>query len=213
MAYWKIAAGFVGMGLLGAGGVLYVGFGAFLPWRERAEANRVADLAGVGAGQTVAEVGAGPARFTEILAARVGAGGRVFASELGGAPYETLAARVKPLANVTAVRAERTTTTLPDGCCDVVLMRNVYHHISDPVPFIREVGRLVRPGGRIVVIDFAPGDLWFHGGRPADAAVRRPGHGVSTEAAIAEFRAAGFEAETIRPRWVWPMWMVIFKRV
>ena len=47
--------------------------------------------------------------------------------------------------------------------------------------FAAALARTVRPGGRIAVIDFAPGTLWFHG---AD-------HGVTPDAVEAAFRRAG----------------------
>jgi hypothetical protein len=59
-------------------------------------------------------------------------------------------------------------------------------------------------------MDFEPGALWFHGGRPAEASGRRPGHGIGRGDAIAELRAAGFEVEREVPRWAGPMWLVLF---
>jgi hypothetical protein len=50
--------------------------------------------------------------------------------------------------------------------------------------------------------------LWFHGGRPADASERRPGHGVARADAIAELTAAGFRVEQEVAEWSGPMWLV-----
>jgi SAM-dependent methyltransferase len=212
MTIWKLGAVLVGLGLAGTGVVLYAGFGAFLPGRERAEAADLVQLADVRDGQTVAEIGAGGGRFSLALAQAVGNRGRVYASELAGPSYDALAASVAGAPNITLIRAERDRTNLPDGCCDLVLMRNVYHHVTNPRAFLDAVARALRPGGRVVVIDFEPGALWFHGGRPDDAAPRRPGHGVSRTAAIAEVEAAGFRVETSEPRWSRPMWLTLFRR-
>jgi hypothetical protein len=89
-------------------------------------------------------------------------------------------------------------------------MRAVYHHIQDPGPFVESVGRALRPGGRIAVIDFEPGTLWLHGGKPDGT--RRPGHGVSRRDALAEFAAAGFVVREEHPDWSRPLWLAVLTR-
>ncbi len=51
--------------------------------------------------------------------------------------------------------------TLDDGCADLVVMHQVLHYLSDPAAAIREAGRILRPEGRLLVVDFAPHDLDF----------------------------------------------------
>lgn len=213
MTFLKIVAGLTGLGLAGGAAVLYAGFGAFLPWREQAEADRLIEIAGIGEGKTIAEIGAGGGRFARALAAKVGTTGRVYATELAGPTHRVLAEQTADVPNITVIQADRGRTGLPDGCCDLVLLRNVYHHVSEPPAFLESVTRALRPGGRVVVIDFEPGALWFHGGRPDDASERRPGHGVAQQAAADEFAAAGFRLEQSAPRWSRPMWLSVFRRM
>ena len=47
-------------------------------------------------------------------------------------------------------------TRLPDGCADLVLVHQVLHYLGDPAAAVREAGRLTAPGGRLVIVDFAP---------------------------------------------------------
>lgn len=47
-------------------------------------------------------------------------------------------------------------TRLPDGCADLVVVHQVLHYLGDPAAAVREAGRLTGPGGRLVVVDFAP---------------------------------------------------------
>ncbi|MCA1562086.1 MAG: class I SAM-dependent methyltransferase [Acidobacteria bacterium] len=115
------------------------------------------------------------------------------------------------VSNVTIVEGAPRETNLPDACCDVVFLRNVYHHVQEPEAFAASIRRAVRPGGRVVVIDFEPGALWLHGGRPSDTAARRPGHGVARADARAEFERAGFRVEQEIPRWGGPMWLLSFR--
>jgi SAM-dependent methyltransferase len=43
-----------------------------------------------------------------------------------------------------------------DGAFDIVLTRYSFHHLSDPIVALREMKRVCRPGGRLVVIDATP---------------------------------------------------------
>ena len=201
------------VGLTGTLGVLYVAFGAFLPWNEADEAQRLAALADVRPGVVVGEIGSGSGRFAADLASRVSPSGRVYATELGPDKAAALETRLVAAgaSNVTVVAATADDTKLPDRCCDVLVMRNVYHHIQDPDRFTASVRKAIRPGGMLVVMDFEPGALWFHGGRPSDTSTRRPGHGVSRAAATAELSAAGFRLDREITAWSGPMWLLAFR--
>jgi ubiquinone/menaquinone biosynthesis C-methylase UbiE len=50
---------------------------------------------------------------------------------------------------------------LPAGSFDVVIIHQVLHFLDDGGRAIREAARLLTPGGRLLVIDFAPHDLEF----------------------------------------------------
>jgi ubiquinone/menaquinone biosynthesis C-methylase UbiE/DNA-binding transcriptional ArsR family regulator len=49
----------------------------------------------------------------------------------------------------------------PRNAFDLVVIHQVLHYLDDPSRAIREAGRLVAPGGRILVVDFAPHNLEF----------------------------------------------------
>jgi ubiquinone/menaquinone biosynthesis C-methylase UbiE/Fe2+ or Zn2+ uptake regulation protein len=50
---------------------------------------------------------------------------------------------------------------LPDGVADAVVMHQVLHFLSEPAAAIREAARVLAPGGRLLIVDFAPHDLEF----------------------------------------------------
>jgi ArsR family transcriptional regulator len=52
-------------------------------------------------------------------------------------------------------------TRLPDGHADLVVVHQVLHYLTDPAAAVTEAARLVAPGGRLVIADFAPHRLEF----------------------------------------------------
>ena len=50
-------------------------------------------------------------------------------------------------------------TRLPDGCADLVTVHQVLHYLSDPAAAVAEAARLVAPGGKLLIVDFAPHTL------------------------------------------------------
>jgi predicted methyltransferase len=171
-------------------GAAAVAIGAARAWQGRdlrEEMPHVERLLQLGPGKTVADVGAGDGDWSRELSAIVGREGRVFATEVDPDRARKLEDLGKELGNVTAIRGSQTSTGLPESCCDAVLLRNVYHHFTDPGAMGADLLRALRPGGRIAVIDFVP-----DGDAPSGVPKNRGGHGVRPEQVIDEMTAAGF---------------------
>lgn len=47
-------------------------------------------------------------------------------------------------------------TRLPEHSADLVIVHQVLHYLPDPAAAVAEAARLVRPGGRLLIVDFAP---------------------------------------------------------
>lgn len=212
MSFMKWVAVLGVIGLVAGGAVLYGAFGAFLPWQEDAEAERLAKVLALGHGQHVAEIGAGTGRFSVAFARKVGLSGHVYSTELSPEQRHATSERIAAagLTNVTVLEGAPAATNLPDACCEVIVMRSVYHHLADPTAFAASIARALTPDGVVAIIDFEPGTLWFHGGTPDGS--RRSGHGVARLDAIAELKAAGFTVREDFARWSGPLWLVIFER-
>jgi ubiquinone/menaquinone biosynthesis C-methylase UbiE len=152
-------------------------------WQRPDEVIRALDLA---QGAVVAEIGAGTGYFTAHFARAVGPAGRVIATdvqpEMIGALEEL--ARGEPLANVTVVHAGFDDPSLPDACCDLVFLGNVYKELSGRGAYLRRLAAALRPEGRIAVVDFRPGAPGL--GPPQE--VRLP-----EEQVVAELAEAGFD--------------------
>ena len=116
---------------------------------------------GLRPGDTACEIGAGPGYFSIRLARAVGQRGHVFAVEAHPQMLEVLRERIGAagIRNVTPVLALQDDPLLPDGCCDLALVVNTFHHFPDAVAYLRRVARALKPGGRLVNIDFHEGEL------------------------------------------------------
>ena len=119
---------------------------------------RLREVLTLGPGMSVADVGAGRGELTVALAAEVGPSGQVFSTDIDPSALEQIRARVgaAALRNVTVVQAHASDTGLPVSCCDAVVLRRVYHHLSDPAATNADLLRALRPGGVLAVIDFRP---------------------------------------------------------
>lgn len=106
------------------------------------------------------------------------------------------------LTNVTWDQGDVTAMPYADASFDVVTCRFAFHHFPDPLAVLREMRRVCRAGGRIVVADSAPAAA------KADAfnameKMRDPSHtrALPAEEMTALFRAAGLpEPEEERTR-------------
>lgn len=143
-------------------------------------------------GMTVAEIGAGTGDLSVAIAQEVGPTGQVFSNEINTARHATIraAAERAGISNLAIVEGRPAETNLPDGCCDAIFMRNVYHHFADPAPMNQSLLRSLKPGGRIAIIDFPPRGR--EAGSPEDRG-ESGGHGVTLETVKKELTDAGFE--------------------
>jgi len=150
-------------------------------------------------GMAVADVGAGFGAWTMRFARWIGPEGRVYATEIGAAQLTALRDSVQreKLTNVIVVEGAAGTTNLPALCCEAILIRDAYHHLTQPADIIRSFAASLKPGGRLAVIDFPPRP---NSEVPANVPANRGGHGVPAEVVQSEVGAVLTYVRTI------PMW-------
>lgn len=120
-------------------------------------------------GMAVADIGAGTGYFALPIAEAL-EGGAVYAVDLQPEMLERLRAKLEgtaPAETVRPVQGDAAASNLPDGSVDRVLMANLWHELDDHPAALREAARLLRPGGRLVILDWGT-DHTPPPGPPAD---------------------------------------------
>ncbi|MFO0618869.1 MAG: class I SAM-dependent methyltransferase [Polyangiaceae bacterium] len=131
-------------------------------WLERPERDReeqpehMLDVLQIREGDTVADVGAGSGYYTERLARRVGARGRVLDTDIQPEMIALIERRIreKGLRNVETILATPSDARLPPAAIDLVLMVDVYHELPEPLATLQQIARALRPGGRLALVEF-----------------------------------------------------------
>jgi ubiquinone/menaquinone biosynthesis C-methylase UbiE len=126
----------------------------------REQPERVLDALGIGSGMVVADVGAGTGYFTVRMARRVGATGKVWATDLQPEMLRLLDGRLsrEHVGNVELRRATDDDTGLPHDCCDLILLVDVYHELADPAAILAGLRHALRPHGRLVLVEYRAED-------------------------------------------------------
>lgn len=152
---------------------------------NRGEAETVMELAGIGKGMTVADIGAGEGYYTVRLAERVGEDGRVLAQDIDRAALQRLGQRVERerLDNVAIKPGAADDPHLPENSFDRIFMVHMYHEISEPYALLWRMWPSLREGGQVVVVDVD---------RPTDQ------HGIAPMLLACEFERAGYRLVAFR---------------
>jgi ubiquinone/menaquinone biosynthesis C-methylase UbiE len=159
------------------------------PEREAEEAPDAAlDAIGIAQGAAVADIGAGVGYFTWRLAARIGPQGKVYAVDIQPAMLDLLRHNMaaRKLGNYQAILGAEDDPRLPPGAIDLALLVDVYHEFSQPQKMLRKIRASLKPGGRMVLLEY----------RKEDPKVPiLPAHKMSVAEVTAEIEPEGFKIE------------------
>ena len=129
--------------------------------RDEEEAPDVAlNVLKIPKGASVADIGAGSGFITERLSARVGPTGRVFANDLQPQMLQILGRRLaqRNITNVTLVQGTIDDPKLDPASVDLEIMVDVYHELSQPQAMLRRLRAALKPGGRLVLLEYRKED-------------------------------------------------------
>jgi len=110
--------------------------------------------------RTLLDLGTGTGRMLQLLAPSAG---RALGLDASHAMLAVARANLERagLSRVELRQGDIYAPPFPRNGFDLVLIHQVLHYLDDPARAIREAARLVAPGGRLLVVDFAPHDLEF----------------------------------------------------
>jgi ubiquinone/menaquinone biosynthesis C-methylase UbiE len=152
-------------------------------WQKPAEVVQALEIR---RGMCVADLGAGTGYFSRYLSAAVGERGTVFAVDTEPNLVVHLRERAEHerTPNIVPILASADNPRLPAGMVDLVLIVDTAHHIDDRVEYLRRLQRALKPGGRVVVIDFKK-DAEVPVGPPTE-------HRLARAQVVEEFQSAGY---------------------
>jgi ubiquinone/menaquinone biosynthesis C-methylase UbiE len=124
--------------------------------RQQLQPDALLAAAEIKLGERVVDVGAGTGFWTLPLAKLVGPSGQVIAIDVEPIMLDELRALVEAeqLRNVAVVQSDGETIPLADQSVDMALLAFVLHEPPDPATFLRVVRRLLKPNGRLLLIDW-----------------------------------------------------------
>ena len=122
-------------------------------WQKPEEVIRMLKLK---PGDAVADIGAGTGYFTRRIAQAVGPGGKALGLDIepGMVKYMRKDAKSRGLENYRAHLVGPHDPQLSPASVDVVFICNTFHHLQERIAYLEKLVFALRPGGRVVVVDF-----------------------------------------------------------
>ena len=107
-------------------------------------------------GEAVADIGAGTGYLTRRIARKISPGGQVYAVEIQPEMLVLLTNNLsrEGITNVVPVLGTITDPKLPAKSLDTIIMVDVYHEFDHPFEMAEAMCRALKPGGRIVFVEF-----------------------------------------------------------
>ena len=111
-------------------------------------------------GMVVADIGAGTGYLSRRMARGVAPGGKVLAVDVQPEMVAMLKnlARSSGQANIEPLLGTETDVRLPAASVDLAIMVDVYHELSRPYEVLASVVRALKPGGRVVFVEYRAED-------------------------------------------------------
>jgi len=137
----------------------------------------------------IVDIGAGTGLFS-VRFAEMAPNAHVYAVDTEAIMLEYIAENTPSSlkSRITPVQSAEAAIPLETATVDIAVMINLHHELSDPLSTYAEVLRIVRPGGKLLVVDWARND--YPGGPPQD--IR-----ATPESIIESLLQIGFDSPTV----------------
>ncbi len=107
-------------------------------------------------GEVVADVGCGTGFFSIPAAHRVGPGGRVLAIDISPVMLQKLSEKLvaNDPGNIETYLSKEYRVPVEDSVANAALLANVLHEVENKNALVKEVKRILAPGGRLLVVEW-----------------------------------------------------------
>jgi len=157
-------------------------------WQKPGE---VVQLMAIKPGMVVADVGAGTGYFLPPLNKAVGPKGRVIAIDVEKNLISHIEKRImrQKLGSTTAQLSPKNDPKLKAKSVDQVLIVDTWHHIQGRAQYGKKLKKGLKPGGKVVIVDFSP---------DAKGPGPKKEHRLASDIVMKELQAAGFKAKLLK---------------
>ena len=126
--------------------------------RDWQDTEEIMDRLHLGAGDIVADIGAGSGFFTTPFSSRVGEKGLVFAEEIQIEMINYISRKVEEqeLKNIRVIFGKPEDPSLLDNFFNLVFLANTYHELEKPFLMLENIKKDMRHSGRLAIIDWDP---------------------------------------------------------
>ncbi len=113
-------------------------------------------------GMVIADIGSGGGYFAYRFAEQTGSQGIVYAVDINKSYLTYIEEQIQErgIQNIKIVLAENDTSNLPEKCCDLIFLRDVYHHLPSPSDYFKKLKKNLKENGLIAIIDYKPADFF-----------------------------------------------------
>jgi SAM-dependent methyltransferase len=117
-------------------------------------------------GDSVVDIGCGPGFHVAELAEIVGEGGQVIGVDMSGAMLASAARRNAHRSNVEFLSGDAVDLPVPDSSVEGATAVQVYEYVDNVAAALADVRRVLKPGGRVVIVDVDWSTVSWHSRNP-----------------------------------------------
>jgi ubiquinone/menaquinone biosynthesis C-methylase UbiE len=131
-----------------------------------AQRETVIELLQLTPGENVLDIGSGPGFLASAMAELVGRAGEVCGVDISQELLALAVERYRHQSQLNFLHADASKLPFPDACFDVVVVTQVLEYLQDVRPALLQMQRVLRPGGRVLILDTDWDSLVWHSADP-----------------------------------------------
>ena len=124
------------------------------PYREKAK--YILQELDLRLGDVVVDIGAGDGWWARQMADLVGSNGAIHAAEVERKKIDRMKTQFADMPQIRPYLCPTDSTGLPENSCDLAFISKTYHHLSNHVNYLRHLRKVVKPTGRLCIIEQYP---------------------------------------------------------